>query len=803
MLRTGFVVMLLYATTRIFSQFAIQGNVMDEKGEALTGANIILKNTNVGTTSGSNGKFMLADIRPDNYTLVVSFLGYENFEQLINLNQDIKIDIRLTTSSILGDEIIVTATRAGSRVPVAYTNLGKEQISVANMGQDIPFLLSITPSFVSTSDAGTGIGYTGFRIRGSDANRINITVNGIPLNDAESHSVFWVNMPDFSSSLQSMQVQRGVGTSTNGAGAFGASINMETSTFDNQPYAEVNLAAGSFNTYKSMLRLGTGLIREHLSFDLRLSKITSDGYVDRGWSDLKSFFTSGSYRTKKSVLKLNIFSGKEYTYQAWNGVPSYMLETDRTYNPSGEYTGLDGEVHYYDNETDNYQQDHYQLFYTYKLNPLFSLNLGLHYTHGRGYYENYKDEQDFNDYGLDYIAMGDSLIETTNLIRQKWLDNDFYGSTFSAVYKSDRSEVTLGGAWNKYDGRHFGKVIWAEHMSNGMKDYEWYRGSGIKTDLNVYGKYNYLIGAGLNLYTDLQYRHIEHEIGGIDDDLRNISQTHTFDFFNPKMGLFYQPTENHNGYVLFAVGNREPNRSNYTDVSPGEEAPVSERLYNYEAGYNFKTNAVNAGINLFYMDYMDQLILTGEINDVGAPIMVNAEKSSRKGVEIVMAWKLTRMLSVGANATFSKSLIDDFTEYVDIYDTNWNYVGQESFHLGKTEIAFSPKVTASGQVTLSPIKNLSVWFISNYVGKQYIDNTSNEDRKLEPYLINNVKILYAINPFNIGTIELHLLLNNILNQKYESNAWVYSYMIGQERAKDDGYFPQAGFNFMAGLNINF
>ncbi len=340
-------------------------------------------------------------------------------------------------------------------------------------------------------------------------------------------------------------------------------------------------------------------------------------------------------------------------------------------------------------------------------------------------------------------------------------------------------------------------------MSNGMKDYEWYRGSGIKTDLNVYGKYNYLIGAGLNLYTDLQYRHIEHEIGGIDDDLRNISQTHTFDFFNPKMGLFYQPTENHNGYVLFAVGNREPNRSNYTDVSPGEEAPVSERLYNYEAGYNFKTNAVNAGINLFYMDYMDQLILTGEINDVGAPIMVNAEKSSRKGVEIVMAWKLTRMLSVGANATFSKSLIDDFTEYVDIYDTNWNYVGQESFHLGKTEIAFSPKVTASGQVTLSPIKNLSVWFISNYVGKQYIDNTSNEDRKLEPYLINNVKILYAINPFNIGTIELHLLLNNILNQKYESNAWVYSYMIGQERAKDDGYFPQAGFNFMAGLNINF
>jgi iron complex outermembrane receptor protein len=798
-----FVVLLLFAVSHTYSQFTIRGIVMDETGDSLPGASIVIKNTGIETTSDNEGKFRIEIRKPGNYTFLVNFIGYEKYEQRFLLDKNIDLSIRLSETSILAEDIIVTATRAGSKVPVAYTNINKEQISITNMGQDIPFLLSLTPSFVSTSDAGTGIGYTGFRIRGTDANRINVTINGVPINDAESHTVFWVNMPDFSSSLESIQVQRGVGTSTNGSGAFGASINMETSTHSEKPYAEINLAGGSFNTFKSTFQTGTGLINKHFNFDIRLSGITSDGYVDRAWSDLKSFFATGSYHSEKSILKLNVFSGKEQTYQAWNGVPSYLLETDRTYNPSGEFTGSDGLTYYYDNETDNYQQDHYQLFYTYKFIPALILNLGLHYTYGRGYYENYKAGRSFEDYGLAHVAIGDSTIESTDLVQQKWLDNDFYGCTFSAICQLDRSEITFGGAWNQYDGRHFGKVIWAQYMSDGMKGHEWYRGTGIKTDYNVFGKYNYLIGSGLNIYTDIQYRHVNHEIGGTDDDLRDITQIHSFDFFNPKVGLFYQPTKNHQTYLLFAVGNREPNRSNYTDASPGEEVPVSERLYNYEAGYAYETTKFKTKINFFYMDYKDQLILTGEINDVGAPIMVNVAKSSRKGLEMSVLWQPSQVIGFEANSTFSKSIINDFTEYVDAYDMNWNYLGQENSELGTTEIAFSPKLIASGQLIVNPLRELSVRLISTYVSKQFIDNTSSEDRILEPYLVNNIKIQYTLSPFKTGSFDLHLLLNNILNEKYESNAWVYSYMLGEERQKADGYFPQAGFNFIVGVDIKF
>ncbi len=803
MLRTFIVALSLFATTTVFSQFTIQGFVVDEKGQPMTGANIRLEENGAGIITDTEGRFKIGGINPGTYTLVVSCVGYQKYRQRIRLEKDVTLNIAMEASNILGDEIIVTATRAGSKVPVAYTNLAKEQISVSNMGQDIPYLLSITPSFVSTSDAGTSIGYTGFRIRGTDANRINVTVNGVPLNDAESHTVFWVDLPDFSSSLQSIQIQRGVGTSTNGAGAFGASINMETNTLNRQPYGELNLAAGSFNTLKSTLRLGTGLISEHVSFDIRLSKISSDGYVDRGWSDLKSFFVSGSYHTPRSILKLNVFSGKEHTYQAWNGVPSWMLESDRTYNPSGEYTDTDGLVRYYDNETDNYQQDHYQLFYSCRFNSSLSLNLGLHYTYGRGYYENYKEDRDLAGYALDYLVIGDTLIESMDLIQQKWLDNDFYGSTFSAVYQHGRSELTVGGAWNRYDGRHFGKIIWAEYMPDTMRNYEWYRGTGLKTDFNIYGKYCYSLSEGLNVYTDIQYRHIDHVIGGIDDDLRDISQQHTFDFFNPKVGFFYQPSDRHSVYALFAVGNREPNRSNYTDATPGEEMPVSERLYNYEAGYSYKADKLKAEVNLYYMDYKDQLILTGEINDVGAPIMVNAEKSSRKGVELSANLKISRMVSLGGNATLSRNIINHFTEYVDAYDTNWNYLGQRSFDLGQTDLAFSPALIASGQLAITPVKDLSIWFISNYVGKQYIDNTSSDERKLDPYFINNINITYSFHPLKTGTINFHLLLNNIFDHHYESNAWIYSYLVGEMREKADGYFPQAGFNFLAGIDISF
>ncbi len=799
MMRLIIVVLLLCNIVFTYAQYTIEGKILDQDGEPLIGANIVLEGTNAGTASGLNGDFSISGLVQGTYILKVSYMGFEDLEHEFDLNTNYTINLSLSSTHILGDEIIVSATRAGSSIPVAYTNVSKEEIGLCNLGQDIPYLLSMTPSLVSTSDAGTGIGYTGFRIRGTDANRINVTVNGIPINDAESHTVFWVNMPDFSSSLESVQVQRGVGTSTNGAAAFGATVNMQTNTLISKPYAEINSTFGSFNTFKNSVSAGTGLMNDRFSFDIRLSKINSDGYIDRATSDLKSFYLSGGYYSKNSVLKVNIFSGKEHTYQAWYGVPSYLLDSLRTYNPAGEYTDLDGNVKYYDNETDNYQQDHYQMFFSHRFTKSLSLNTALHYTYGRGYYEEFREDQSFSEYGLNDVNLGDSVISSTDLIRQKWLDNNFYGITFSMNYKEGRSDLTVGGAWNKYDGDHFGKVIWARYMSDGMKGHKWYDNNGVKWDFNVFAKYNFLLADGLNIYLDLQYRNIVHSIDGVDDDNRNITQSHSFDFINPKLGLFYELNDKHDIYFIFAVANREPNRSNYTDADPDGVQPKSERLSDFEFGYTYHYKSITAGINLYYMDYKDQLILTGEINDVGGAIMTNVEKSSRKGVELIFDWKISKMLNWNLNVTFSKSLINNFTEYVDDWDT-W---GQRSENLGTTKIAFSPQIIANSQLEFYPVKNLGIVLISNFVDKQYIDNTMNEDRALDSYFVNNLKVQYSIHTALIKDIEFHLLINNIANVKYESNAWVYSYYYNGEGEKLDGLFPQAGVHFLAGLSLRF
>jgi len=803
MIRSVVVFLFLCNAYFAFAQYSVSGKILDNEGNPLIGANIIIENSDIGTTSGIDGDFSIRGLDEGNCILKVSYVGFETFRHEFYLSHDHHIDLSLKRSSVLGEEVIIRATRAESTIPVAYTNVTEEDLDLLNFGQDLPYLLSMSPSLVTTSDAGTGIGYTGFRIRGTDANRINITINGIPLNDAESHGVFWVNMPDFASSLESVQIQRGVGTSTNGAGAFGATINMQTNILKQDPYAEVNSSFGSFYTIKNTLTAGTGLIRDRLSFDLRLSKINSDGYIDRGWSDLKSFFVSGGYYTEKCIMKMNIFSGKEQTYQAWYGVPSYLLDSVRTYNPAGKYTGPDGEPRYYDNETDNYQQDHYQFFFSHRLGRSLTMNAGLHYTYGRGYYEEFREDRNLEDYKLDTLVLGDTTIRSTDLIRQKWLDNDFYGVTFSLNYKHNRSDLTIGGAWNKYDGRHFGKVIWARFMSDGMKDHEWYRGTGIKTDFNVFGKYNYLLTDGLSLYLDMQFRRIEHTIDGIDDDQRDISQSHIFNFWNPKAGIFYEPNDHHDIYFMYAVANREPNRSNYTDSDPEGIQPKPERLNDIEAGYRFQYKSLIAGINFYYMYYKDQLILTGEINDVGAAIMTNVDNSTRKGMELIFEWKIIKALSWNFNTTWSESLIHDFTEYVDEYDANWNPAGQRAENLGKTNIAFSPQIIANSEIQINPLKDFSLVLTSNYVGKQYIDNTSNDDRVLDPYFTGHFKIQYSFHTKLIRNIDLHLLINNITNAKYESNAWVYSYYFNGNRQMEDGYFPQAGIHFLTGISLLF
>jgi iron complex outermembrane receptor protein len=821
MVRNLFVCALLFLTVNVFSQFSISGKVTDTGNQALIGASIIIEGSQMGTTTDKNGVYNLKNLPAGVYTLNIVYLGYENYMQEVELNTNAKFDFVLKTSSIMAEEVLVVATRAGNK-SVAHVNVSKEALNQRNLGQDLPYLLSLTPSMVVTSDAGAGVGYTNFRIRGTDASRINTTVNGIPMNDAESHGVWWVNMPDFVSSLDNVEVQRGVGTSTNGAGAFGATINMQTNSVQQDAYAEISSSAGSFNTFKNTVKAGTGLLADHFAVDMRLSNINSDGYVDRAASDLKSFFVSGGYYSQSTILKVNIFSGKEKTYQAWWGVPKVRLENDEEgmlrykehwlWSSSSErvnnvkYQELINSdsrtynYYTYDNETDNYQQDHYQLFFSQKIGSFINFNIAGHYTYGRGYYEQFRMDDAFEDYGLpNVITPNIDTITTTDLVRQKWLDNDFYGATFSFNYKKSALDVVLGGAWNKYDGRHFGKLIWAQYLGNTPKDYEWYRSNSEKIDNTVYAKANYVFSPWISAYGDVQYRHIEYDIVGGDDDLRDITQNHTFDFFNPKVGVVVKPSDHHKIYVSFAIANREPTRSNFTDANPEGPIPTAEKLYDFEAGYTFTNQRFTAGANLYAMYYHDQLVLTGEINDVGSGIMVNVDRSYRQGIEIFGGVQIVKMIRWDANATFSKNKIEDFTEYVD----NWDTWGQEAYSLGETDLAFAPNFLATSQVTIEPIQQFNIAFISQFVSEQFIDNTSSEDRMLDAYFINNLKLDYSFYLKGVKAIEFSLLVNNIFSEVYESNAWVYSYLLGDERYAMDGYFPQAGINFMGGVTLKF
>ena len=683
---------------------------------------------------------------------------------------------------------------------MAYTNLNISDLPDKNSGQDLPYLLSLTPSLVATSDAGTGIGYTNFRIRGSDANRINMTVNGIPLNDAESHSVYFVDMPDFASSTENIQVQRGVGSSTNGAGAFGGTVNIQSSNLNQKSYAGWSSAAGSFNTLKNTVMTGSGLLDGKFIVEARMSKINSDGYVDRGFSDLHSFYLTGGYFTEKTMLKAIFFSGKERTYQAWNGVPSTMLATDRTYNPSGIIYGKNGEVSFYNNETDNYQQDHYQMHYTHQFNNNLSVNLSLHYTYGRGYYEEYRQNQALSDYLMKPIAIGDSTIKETDLVRQKWLDNDFYGAIGSVTYKGDKTELIFGSAWNTYSGNNYGKVIWAQYYGDNAINHEWYRSKGLKRDYNVFGKLNYQLSKKLSIYTDVQYRHIDYSIDGVDDNLRDLTQKHLFDFLNPKAGAFYTLNDQQSFYFSYGNAHREPNRSNYTDADPTKPAPKQEKLHDFELGYKAGFGKYSMAINLYDMIYRDQLILTGRINDVGSAIMTNVPKSYRMGIEYSGELTLSKKLSWEHHATLSRNKISGFEEYVDDWD-NWE--NQIVHNLGTTDIAFSPNLVAGSNLSWKTTKYLNISLQSTYVGRQYLDNTSSVDRSLNAYFINNLKLDYALPQKLVRKWVLYGTLNNLFNVKYESNGWVYSYYSGGSRQKEDGLFPQAGINYLLGMSIEF
>jgi iron complex outermembrane receptor protein len=710
-------------------------------------------------------------------------------------------------------EVEVISARANTKTPVAYATMDKEEIEASNFGQDIPFLLTLTPSVIATSDAGTGIGYTGFRIRGTDANRINITSNGIPLNDSESHGVFWVNMPDFASSLQDLQVQRGVGTSTNGAGAFGASINMKTENIPLEPYGEFNGSYGSFNTAKATFKSGTGLLNKHWAFDARLSSITSDGFIDRASVDLKSYFAQGAYFNDYTMLKLITFSGKEKTYHAWDGVPfDRILAGDRSYNSAG-YMGNDanGNPLFYENQTDNYSQTHYQLSLLQKLNSNLNLNLALHYTQGFGYYEEYKEKRNLIEYGLEPFEQGNTPIEKSDLVRQKYLDNDFYGGIFSFDYVKDKWNVSLGGGVNRYDGNHFGKVIWIKNYSNDnnfQPGHEYYRSTGKKSDMNIYLKGNYQLNNRLSLYGDLQYRTIDYKIDGRNDDwdwttgeMQGLNIHEQFHFVNPKTGLFFQINEANNVYGSFSVAHREPNRNNYTDANVNE-VPEPERLLDYELGYKFNDRTFAAGINLYYMQYKNQLVLNGKVNDIGEALTSNVPDSYRAGIEIMLAVRITNGLKWNGNLTLSQNRIKEYTEYVD----DWEDGTQAAEYLGVTPISFSPGIIANSLFSWD-YQSFSAGLQSSYAGKQYLDNSGSNDRKLDPYFVNNLRLGYIFKLKGIKSLQLNLLINNLFDAKYESNGYGYSWYEGtgdsRKRNNDLCYFPQAGINTLVHLILKF
>ncbi|MBK6903415.1 MAG: TonB-dependent receptor [Saprospirales bacterium] len=786
----------------LFAQSALSGQITNEKGEPLAGAHVYETHTRKGAQSDVIGLYRIEGLAPGAATLRVTYVGFEKSERALLLTEGENLaNFQLTEQPYQFDELLVTATRAGERTPITYKNLGKEELETHNLGQDVPFVLRFTPSLVETSDAGNGVGYTGLRIRGSDPTRINVTVNGIPLNDAESQGVYWVNMPDIMSSVTDVQIQRGVGTSTNGAGAFGASLNLNTNQLRPEPYAQLAGSMGSFNTWRRSVGFGSGLLGERFTIEGRLSGISSDGYIDRASTDLSSYFLSGAWIGKRSALRFNLFSGHEVTYQAWYGVPGTFIEDPekRTYNPAG--TEKEGAP--YDNEVDDYSQTHYQLLFSHQLSRNWNLNLNGHYTRGLGFYEQYKADQYLGSYNIE---PENGLF--SDLIRQLWLDNHFYGLTYALHYLGGDSRLrwTLGGAANRYLGDHYGKVIWARDAGDSEIRHRYYENDAEKRDLNVFSKAEYDLAESLSIYLDLQYRKVFYRFLGLDRDGDDVTQSLSLNFLNPKAGLFWQLSDKTSAYGSFAVGHREPNRNDYTESSPNSR-PRPERLYNGELGFQQTWKNLGLNANLYYMHYRDQLVVTGKLNDVGEYTRVNVPTSYRGGVELEGNWQYNGW-EVIAGLTLSRNKIKDFIEYVDYY--SWIFpdfiAGQTAIERGTVDLAFSPALIGSAQLSYDflPEKDRSLQFtlMTKYVGKQYLDNASQDDAALDPYFYSDLKLTLSLPFKRIRKAEASVLLANIWNQRYETNGWSYRYIdTFTPPVTETGYYPQAGRNFLLSLKV--
>ncbi|RXK62274.1 TonB-dependent receptor [Lacibacter luteus] len=788
----------------VMAQATVKGIVSEkETGNRLAFISAEIDNV-LQSVSNEHGEFIMKKLKPGKHKLKLSGVGYKTSEFDFEVKEEtFVIQFQIEKQVLFLNPVEVTAIRANDRMPFTKTNLNKKEIEKMNTGQDLPFILNQTPSVVINSDAGNGIGYTGIRIRGTDATRINMTLNGIPYNDAESQGLFFVNLPDFASSVNSIQIQRGVGTSSNGAGAFGATLNLSTNEFNEKPYAELNNGFGSFSSWRHTIKAGSGLIGKHFTIDGRVSFINSDGFIERGASDLRSAYLSAAYINKKTSLRLNAFTGKEKTYQAWNGIPEAKLRGDEAkllehynnnyylydtkedsanlFNPNNNRT-----YNYfrYGNQTDNYRQDHYQLLFNHEINKSWNINTAFFLTRGLGYYEEYKRGESLDDYGLNAV--------TADIIRQLWLDNYFYGATFSAQYKRNNDQLTFGGAYTRYDGKHYGKIVWSEVAV--PKDYKWYNLTAFKTDFNFYTKYQRRLNSRWEAFADVQYRNVNHTINGFRKN-PSLQSGGNFNFINPKLGISYANGNGWLGFASFSIGNKEPNRD---DFEAGvTQKPKHETLYDFEVNIEQRKAQYNWSVTGYYMHYNNQLVLTGKVNDVGGYTRTNAPKSYRAGVELQAGVKPISWFNANANLTLSKNRILNFTEFVDDYDNG----GQQENKFASTPLSFSPSAVAGFTLNFIPVKNGEISLLNKYVSRQYLDNTGNDARSINPFYVTDLRLSYQLRFKKVKEVNFNLQLNNLFNRVYETNGYTFGYIYGGQTITENYYYPMAGTNFMAGINI--
>lgn len=724
-----------------------------------------------------------------------------------SLAAQVEATVTDTTQVETLDQVLLRAVRVNASSPITHSNLDKEEIARRNLGQDLPLLLNFMPGVVTTSDAGAGVGYTGIRVRGSDATRVNVTINGIPYNDAESQGTFWVDLPDFASSVESLQLQRGVGTSSNGSGAFGASLNMLSDAINERAFAQFSNSYGSFDTWKNTAKFGTGLLKDQFEFSGRLSKITSEGYVDRASSDLKSYFLQGAFQSENMQIKAIAFGGKEVTYQSWYGIDKATLSTDRTFNPAGIQFDSEGNFEgFYQNQVDNYSQDHFQLLFNRRFNPYWSANVSLNYTHGRGYYEEYVDEWYSNNvlfsndaqlqfYGIEPIEIGGEIVESSDLIRRRWLNNNFYAANGHVNYKNKGWDVSSGMFYSYYGGDHFGEVIWSRFAGNSESGDRYYSGNGDKNEFTLFSKASFQLNEKWSFFGDLQGRFISYRTSGLTSDVTPLNERRTYEFVNPKAGMGYQLNDQNSLYLSYGRATREPRRSDFE-----QGVFKAERLNDFEFGWRINSEKLQINSNVYFMDYRDQLVLTGALDNVGAPIRETSGKSYRVGLELDAAWSLSKKWTIRPNIAISDNRNVDFVASVD----------GELRNLGNTKISYSPGIVAGNIVDFRPTENVQVALLSKYVGEQYMGNIDSDASKLDAYFTNDFNLNYSIKKVPIGDgLVFSALLNNIFNVAYVSNGYFYTYDDDFSNPgtittiEGAGYYPQAEFNFLIGITLTF